>query len=227
MSKRYNSSKHVHQVAEDAILFEPSQFVREEKTRACPLPKAWIDDIRQAVEVMRRGGVIIYPTDTIWGVGCDACNPQAVERIYKIKERCDTKALITLVDAPVKVANYVREMPDVAWDLIELADRPMTIIYDGARMLAPNLLAADGSIAIRVTKESFSNELCRRMGRAIVSTSANISGQPSPHCYTEISADILGRVDYVCTSRRDEATNPPASSIVRLGSGGQISILRD
>lgn len=227
MSKGKKTISQTTHAANDASLFEPSRSEQRPRQRLQPLPKEWMDDIRQAVDVMRHGGIILYPTDTIWGLGCDASNPDAVERIYKIKERSDAKALITLVDSPAKVAGYVREMPDIAWDLIELTDRPLTIIYDGARMLAPNLPAMDGSVAIRVTKEQFSNELCRRMGRAIVSTSANISGQSSPHCFAEISTDILNHVDYVCTSRRDEATNPPASSIIRLGNSGEISILRE
>ncbi len=191
-----------------------------------PLPKAYRDDIRQAVEVMNRGGVILYPTDTIWGIGCDAANAAAVQRVYDIKHRADSKALIALVDTEAKLQFYVRDIPEVAWDLIEVADKPLTIIYDGARNLAPNLIAADGSVALRVTREAFSRELCQRMRRAIVSTSANISGQPSPQCFADISDELLGAVDYVCTSRREEHTNPPASSILRLGAGSEITILR-
>jgi L-threonylcarbamoyladenylate synthase len=191
-----------------------------------PLPKAYRDDIRQAVEVMNRGGVILYPTDTIWGIGCDAANAAAVQRVYDIKHRADSKALIALVDTEAKLQFYVRDIPEVAWDLIEVADKPLTIIYDGARNLAPNLIAADGSVALRVTREAFSRELCQRMRRAIVSTSANISGQPSPQCFADISDELLGAVDYVCTSRREERTNPPASSILRLGAGSEITILR-
>lgn len=176
---------------------------------------------------MNRGGVILYPTDTIWGLGCDATNEEAVRRIFEIKQRADSKALITLVDSEVKVESYVRDVPEVAWDLIELSEKPLTIIFDGARNLAPNLLAEDGSIGIRVTREAFSRELCMRMKRAIVSTSANVSGQPSPRNFSEISEEILSAVDYVCTSRREEKENPAASSIIKLGSGGQISIIRE
>ena len=136
------------------------------------------EDIRAAVEVMNRGGVILYPTDTIWGIGCDATNAEAVKRVYEIKKRDDSKALITLVDSEAKIEFYVREVPDVAWDMIEIADKPLTLIYDGARNLASNLLAEDGSIAIRLTKEPFSSMLCRTFRRAIVSTSANVSGEP-------------------------------------------------
>lgn len=184
------------------------------------------EDISKAVEVMNRGGIILYPTDTIWGIGCDATNEEAVKRVFEIKHRNDAKALITLVDSEAKLQFYVREVPEVAWQLIEVADRPLTIIYDGARNLAPNLLAEDGSAGIRVTQEEFSRNLCMRMKRAIVSTSANISGEPSPKCFADISPDILNAVDYVCTSRRNETHNPPASNIIKLGVGGEVKVIR-
>jgi len=184
------------------------------------------DDIRRAVEVMNRGGVILYPTDTIWGIGCDATNEEAVRRVFQIKRRDDAKALISLVDSVAKVQFYVRDVPDAAWDLIEYAERPLTIIYDGARNLAPSLLADDGSAGIRVTREEFSRNLCMRMRRAIVSTSANVSGMPSPRCFSDISPEITGAVDYVCLSRREEKANPPASNIIKLGAGGLVKIIR-
>lgn len=184
------------------------------------------EDIGKAIEVMNKGGVILYPTDTIWGLGCDATNEEAVKRIYEIKKRNDAKALITLVDSEAKIDFYVREVPEVAWQLIDVAERPLTIIYDGARNLAPNLLAEDGSAGIRITKEEFSRNLCMRMRRAIVSTSANISGEPSPKCFADISSEILNAVDYVCTSRRNETHNPPASNIIKLGVGGEVKVIR-
>lgn len=197
-----------------------------ERPRRTPLPAAFIEDIRHAVTVMNDGGVILYPTDTIWGIGCDATNPDAVRRVFDIKRRNDAKALITLVDSEAKIQFYVREVPEVAWNLIEVSDKPMTIIYDGARNLAPNLMAEDGSVAIRLTNEPFSRELCFRFRRAIVSTSANISGCPSPQCFAEISDEIKEAVDYVCTSRQDERTNPPASSIIKLGADSTVKIIR-
>ena len=148
------------------------------------------------------------------------------KKIYEIKHRVDSKALITLVDSEAKVQFYVREVPNVAWDVIELSTKPTTIIYDGARNLAANLLAEDGSVGIRITKEPFSKQLCFRMKRAIVSTSANISGEPSPHKFRDISDEILDAVDYVCTSRRSEKSNPPASSIIKLGAGGLVKVIR-
>ena len=197
------------------------------KDKHQPLPEAWRDDIREAINVMNRGGVILYPTDTIWGLGCDATNEEAVKKVYDIKRRVDSKALITLVDSDVKIEFYVRDVPEVAWDLIEYAEKPLTIIYDNARNLAPNLLADDGSAGIRVTKEPFSHTLCMRMKRAIVSTSANISGEPSPKNFGEISEEIKQAVDYICTSRRDESKNPPASSIIKLGAGAEVTIIRE
>lgn len=184
------------------------------------------DDIRRAVEVMQRGGVILYPTDTIWGIGCDATDGEAVRRVFEIKRRSDAKALIVLVDSEAKVQFYVREVPEVAWDLIELAERPLTIVYDGARNLAPDLLAGDGSVGIRVTREPFSRELCMRMRRAVVSTSANLSGQPAPRTFGEIPQEIVQAVDYVCTSRRSETAPRAASDIIRLGADSQVRILR-
>lgn len=191
-----------------------------------PLPQEFKDDIREAVNVMRRGGIILYPTDTIWGLGCDATNEEAVRRIFEIKRREDSKALITLVDSEAKIQFYVREIPDVAWDLIEMSNKPLTVVYDGARNLAKNLIAQDGSVAIRLTNEPFSRELCMRMKCAVVSTSANISGMSAPHCFSDISDEIKNAVDYVCTSRRDEKENPPASSIIKLGADSEIKIIR-
>ena len=184
------------------------------------------EDIRRAVEVMNQGGVILYPTDTIWGLGCDATNPEAVKRIYEIKQRTDAKALISLVDSETKVQFYVKEVPEIAWDVMELSEKPMTVVFDGGRNLAPNLLAEDGSVAIRITKEAFSKELCMRMKRAVVSTSANISGQPAPRCFSEISEEIKKAVDYICTSRQDEPPTQTASSIIKLGAGGEVTIIR-
>lgn len=175
---------------------------------------------------MAEGGVILYPTDTIWGLGCDATNPEAVRRIYEIKQRVDSKALLVLVDSPVKVDFYVDEVPDVAWDLIELTDKPLTIIYSGARNLATNLLAEDGSVGIRVTQEKFSHQLCQRFRKAIVSTSANVSGQPSPANFNEISEDIKSQVDYVVKYRQDDVSRPSPSGIIKLGKGGVIDIIR-
>ena len=186
-----------------------------------------IEDIKKACQVMREGGVILYPTDTIWGIGCDATNEDAVRRVYEIKQRQDSKAMLVLVDSSVKVDFYVRDVPEVAWDLIDLADKPLTIIYSGARNLAANLLAEDGSVGIRVTNEDFSKRLCQQFRKAIVSTSANIRGQPSPKNFSEISEEVKSAVDYIVGYRQEEMSNPKPSSIIKLDKGGVIKIIRE
>lgn len=186
-----------------------------------------IEDIKKACQVMREGVVILYPTDTIWGIGCDATNEDAVRRVYEIKQRQDSKAMLVLVDSSVKVDFYVRDVPEVAWDLIDLADKPLTIIYSGARNLAANLLAEDGSVGIRVTNEDFSKRLCQQFRKAIVSTSANISGQPSPKNFSEISEEVKSAVDYIVGYRQEEMSNPKPSSIIKLDKGGVIKIIRE
>lgn len=185
------------------------------------------DEIKKACEVMQKGGIILYPTDTVWGIGCDATNEEAVKRVFEIKQRADSKAMLVLVDSPVKIDFYVDEVPEVAWDLIDMTTKPLTIIYDGAKNLASNLIAADGSVGIRVTNEEFSKQLCFRFRKAIVSTSANISGQPAPAVFSEISDEIKKAVDYIVDYRRDETGHPKPSSIIRLGKGGQIKIIRE
>jgi len=188
------------------------------------------EDIRNAVETMRRGGTILYPTDTVWGIGCDATNAEAVKRVYDIKQRDDSKALICLVDNDARLQRYVRDVPDVAWQLIDsLKDsdaRPTTLILDGAINLAPNLIADDGSIALRITQEAFSKELCYRFQKAIVSTSANISGEPAAQNYCDIDPNIVEAVDYVCWSRRQEHQPHKPSSIIRLRENGEVEIIR-
>ena len=200
----------------------------EEKT-AAPKPQSesvFRDDIREAVRVMQSGGVILYPTDTIWGIGCDACNEDAVRRVFEIKRRAEAKSVISLVDSEVKVEFYVRSVPDVAWQLWECSDEPLTLVLDGARNLASGVIASDGSVALRVTREAFSRQLCIRMKRAIVSTSANIAGEPAPRCFSEISPEILQAVDYVCLSRRDEAPRQAPSHIIKIGPSGEVKIIR-
>ncbi|MDD6775327.1 MAG: L-threonylcarbamoyladenylate synthase [Bacteroidales bacterium] len=200
----------------------------EEKT-AAPKPQSesvFRDDIREAVRVMQSGGVILYPTDTIWGIGCDACNEDAVRRVFEIKRRAEAKSVISLVDSEVKVEFYVRSVPDVAWQLWECSDEPLTLVLDGARNLASGVIASDGSVALRVTREAFSRQLCMRMKRAIVSTSANIAGEPAPRCFSEISPEILQAVDYVCLSRRNEAPRQTPSHIIKIGPSGEVKIIR-
>jgi L-threonylcarbamoyladenylate synthase len=188
------------------------------------------EDIKQAVETMRKGGVILYPTDTVWGIGCDATNVEAVKRVYEIKQRDDSKALICLVDSDARMQRYFRNVPDVAWQLIDgLKDsdaRPTTLILDGAINLAENLIAEDGSVGMRITNEPFSKELCYRFQKAIVSTSANISGKPAAQNYCDIDPQIIDAVDYVCWSRRQEHKPHTPSSIIKLKENGEVTIIR-
>ncbi len=184
------------------------------------------EDIKKAVEVMRKGGVILYPTDTVWGIGCDATNVEAVKRVYEIKRRDDSKALICLVDSDARLQRYVRNVPNVAWDLLNLNTKPTTVILDNAVNLAPNLVAQDGTIAMRITKEEFSKELCFRMQKPIVSTSANISGEPAAQNYCDISEELLNAVDYVCWTRRQEHKSHTPSSIIKLTEDGVVTIIR-
>ena len=185
-----------------------------------------IEDIKKACEVMAAGGLILYPTDTIWGIGCDATNEEAVRRVYELKRRSDHKAMLLLMDSSAKLNYYVQEVPDVAWDLIELADSPLTVIYSGARNVAPNLLAEDGRVGIRITQEEFSHKLCERFRKPLVSTSANVSGEPSPANFSEISATIKAGVDYIVRYRQDDLSKAAPSHIIKLGAGGLVKIIR-
>ena len=188
------------------------------------------EDIKKAVETMRKGGVILYPTDTVWGIGCDATNAEAVKRVYEIKQRDDSKALICLVDSDARMQRYFRNVPDVAWQLVDSLKegdgKPTTLILDGAINLADNLIAEDGSVGIRITNEPFSKELCFRFQKAIVSTSANISGEPAAQNYCDIDPRIIEAVDYVCWSRHQEHKPHTPSSIIKLKENGEVEIIR-
>ena len=185
-----------------------------------------VEDIQNAVKVLKEGGVILYPTDTVWGIGCDATNAEAVAMVYRIKQRDDSKAMICLVDSDVRLQRYVRNVPEVAWNLMELATRPTTVILDDAVNLAPNLIAEDGSVAMRITKEPFSKELCYRFQKPLVSTSANLSGMPAAQNYRDIAPELLEAVDYVCFSRRQEHKPHTPSSIIKLAIDGIFTIIR-
>ena len=178
------------------------------------------EDIRKAVETLRRGGLILYPTDTVWGIGCDATNEEAVRRIFALKQRAEAKAMLCLVDSANRLQRYVRQVPDVAWDLIEFAERPLTLILDGAVNLAPSLIAEDGSVGLRVTREAISHELCYRFQKAVVSTSANISGQPAAAIFSEIDPAVIAGVDYVMRSRQNDTKPTRPSQIMRLKADG-------
>lgn len=190
------------------------------------------EDLAEALRVLREGGIILYPTDTVWGIGCDATNAEAVARIFRLKQREDSKSMLVLLDAPGKLQGYVKEVPEIAWELLDATlngvngVRPLTIIYPGARGLAPNLIAEDGSVGIRLTEEPFSKALCAGLKRPIVSTSANISGQPGARYFDEITEEIKSGVDYVCRYRQDDKEPKQPSSIIKLGVDGTFVLIR-
>lgn len=200
-------------------------------------------DLQSALRVLRSGGIIVYPTDTVWGIGCDATNAEAVAKIYALKQREDSKSMLVLLDSPAKLNYYIADIPDAAWmllgvqntdrssdrvqtDLQDEESKPLTIIYPNARNLAPNLIAEDGSIGIRITNEPFSKALCEQLRHPIVSTSANISGQPSAHFYAEIEQAILDGADYVCRFRRDDNCPHQPSSIIKVNADNTFIIIR-
>jgi len=190
------------------------------------MSSSFADDLPKALEVLRLGGVILYPTDTIWGIGCDSTNIPAVKRVYEIKKREDVKSMLILMDNPNLLNSYVSEIPEIAWELIDVSDKPLTIIYPGAKNLAANLIAQDGSIGIRITKEPFTQQLIQRFRKPIVSTSANISGEKTPLNFYEISEEIKDTVDYIVQYRRDDFTKSTPSAIIKLGRRGEIEIIR-
>jgi len=184
------------------------------------------EEVKNALDTLYNGGVILYPTDTIWGLGCDATNTEAVKRIYEIKKREDSKSMLVLINDANRIPSYIEEMPEIAWDLIDVADKPLTIIYPGAKNLAANLIASDKTIGIRVTNDPFCNLLIQRFKRPIVSTSANISGNSSPANFAEISDKIKKQVDYIVAHRQNETQKASPSEIIQLGIGGRIKVIR-
>lgn len=185
------------------------------------------EEIKKVCKILQEGGIVLYPTDTIWGIGCDATNEKAVERIYEIKKRPDTKAMLVLLDSSAKLDYYIEEVPDIALDLIELSEKPLTIIYPGARNLAHNLIAPDRSIGIRITRENFSRNVCQCLKKPVVSTSANISGTPAPAIFSEINPEIIRSVDYVVNYRQDDNTRSKPSGIIQIGEGGRVKVIRE
>lgn len=184
-------------------------------------------DILSAYLTLKNGGTILYPTDTIWGIGCDATNEQAVEKIYLIKNRTDKKSMLALLDDKDRLQEYVPEIPDIAWQLIDEAERPLTLIYPGARNLPPNLLGDDGSIGIRITSDPFCKKLISRLGHPLISTSANETSLPSPETFKDISKAITGAVDYVVRWRQEEDHPGKPSRIIRLQTDGTWTVIRD
>lgn len=184
------------------------------------------EDLNQALRVLKEGGVILYPTDTIWGLGCDATREDAVEKIFRIKKRTESRSLIVLVNGFGMLERYVRNVPDTAREILEVADKPITLIYPEARNLAPSVCAGDGSAGIRLCYESFCSELITRFRKPVVSTSANISDLPSPQDFSEIDEYIIKSADYVVKYRQEDTTKYPPSSIIKLGIDGTIKIIR-
>lgn len=184
-------------------------------------------DISYAVDALRRGGVILYPTDTVWGIGCDATNAEAVSRIYAIKRRSDSKALITLVADTDMLRELVTSIPSTVAALLDNATRPTTVIYPTPKGVATNLLAEDGSLAVRVAGLPFAAELCRQLGGPIVSTSANISGCRTPACYSQIDDDLIQAVDYVCLTGRSISQQSLPSRIVKTDVDGRLTVIRE
>lgn len=183
-------------------------------------------DLKQAVQVMKEGGIILYPTDTVWGLGCDATNEEAVSRIYRLKQRADSKSMLVLVGSEGMLQRVVTRVPEIAWQLIDVAVNPMTIIYDDAVGVAPNIIAPDGSLGVRITREPFSKALCERLKGPIVSTSANISGNPTPANFSEIDPEIIDGVDYVCNFRRDDRAKARPSNIIKITRGNVVKVIR-
>lgn len=183
-------------------------------------------EIEKALEVLKSGGVILYPTDTVWGLGCDATNEAAAAKINEIKGRTADKSFIVLLDSVNKIESYASEVPDVAYDLIEFAENPMTVIFSGAKNLASNVINQDGSVGIRVVKHDFCTQLIQRLRKPLTSTSANISGKPTPQTFSEIDPEILEAVDYVVDWEQELTTPKKPSTIIKLGSGGQFSFIR-
>ncbi len=185
------------------------------------------DQIAQALEILRRGGIILYPTDTVWGIGCDATNAAAIDRIYTLKQRTDKKSMIVLVDKLDNVSRYVQAVPEVAWQLLEVADKPLTLILPQGRGVAENLLPEEGTIAIRIPDHEFCKKLIYKLGRPLVSTSANLSGGSTPATFSEIPAEIKRGVDMVIDPALEGKPTRRPSSIISLGSGGEIKIIRE
>jgi L-threonylcarbamoyladenylate synthase len=184
-------------------------------------------ELWRTVEILRSGGIILYPTDTIWGIGCDATNFEAVENVYKIKHRVESKSLIVLIEEENRLPEFVEKVPDISFDLINSLNKPTTIIYSQAKNLATNVIAADGSIAIRVTKDPFCRDLIKLFGKPIVSTSANVSGDPSPVIYRDVPEDILNGVDYIVNLYHERMNSSKPSTIIRLFENGEFIIVRN
>jgi len=186
-----------------------------------------LEDIKAALEILQQGGIILYPTDTILGIGCDATLENSVKRIYEIKKRHDEKSMLILLDEPHRLSDYVTEVPEITWNILDVSDKPLTIIYPGARNLAKNLIADDGSIGIRIVSDEFCKKLIGRLGKPLVSTSANVSGMPWPANFHKVDKSILKKVDYVVKWRQNEKYRGKPSGIIKLGLHGEVRVIRE
>jgi L-threonylcarbamoyladenylate synthase len=184
------------------------------------------EDIKNALAVLKEGGVILYPTDTIWGLGCDATNASAVEKLFRIKSRETTRSLLILVDGEKMLERYVAEVPEVAFELISVSDSPITLIYPEGRNLAAGVCNADGSVGIRICHEKFCSELIERFGKPVVSTSANFSGHPSPSLFNEIEKELIAEVDFVVRYRQNDRQKHSPSPVIKIEKNGIIKIIR-
>ncbi|MDD3876605.1 MAG: L-threonylcarbamoyladenylate synthase [Bacteroidales bacterium] len=184
-------------------------------------------EVEKTVEILQKGGLIVYPTDTLWGIGCDATNKKSIERIYQIKRRLHEKSFIVLVNSKETVLNHVKEVPEYVWDFIDSYQMPLSVIYPGAHNLPDNIIAPDKTIAIRITKDPFCRALIDALGKPLVSTSANISGEKSPFAFSMIQEEILNQVDYVVNYKRVKITETKASTIIKISEEGQIEIIRN
>lgn len=183
------------------------------------------EEVHKAYEVIKEGGIILYPTETVWGIGCDATNPDAVAKIYALKRREESKSMIVLMNDERMVYNVFKDIPEVAWQILDLSEKPTTLILDNPRNIAKNLIAPDNTLGMRIVKEPFCYKLLERMKKPLVSTSANISGEPTPINYKEISPEILKGVDYVVNLQQEKMTGKP-SAIIKLTSDSQVKIIR-
>ncbi len=182
-------------------------------------------EIQNAFEIIQNGGIILYPTDTVWGIGCDATNPEAVAKIYQLKKRAETQSMIVLMNGEKMMYNVFKEIPEVAWQIMDLSENPTTIILDNPRNVAPNLIATDNTLGIRIVKEPFCFKLMERMRKPLVSTSANLSGEPTPIAFKDISPEIIKGVDYVVNLQRDKIAGKP-STIIKLTNDSQVKVIR-
>jgi len=183
-------------------------------------------EIEKCLEVLNAGGIILYPTDTIWGIGCDATNEKAVAKIFELKSRPEAKSMIILLDHTTRLTGYIKEVPQQAYELMELSEQPLTVVLDGAKNLAPNIVAPDGSIGVRIVMDDFCRNLISRLRKPLVSTSANITGEQAPSSFSEVSDKIKSGVDYIVGLRQNENIINKPSTILKVGAGGEIKFIR-